>query len=88
MDADPVGPPIDFEALIQGFAANPDVRALQHAMAAQYRRRFGRIPKGQLWQPCEVPGCDREPVCMNCMRCQDEHCRCFARDRDGAAKGH
>lgn len=50
---------------------------IQRAMAKQYREHTGDIPRGQLWQPCEVPGCDREPVCMNCFRCQDVHCHCF-----------
>jgi hypothetical protein len=50
---------------------------IQREMAKQYREHTGDIPRGQLWQPCEVPGCDREPVCMNCLRCQDVHCHCF-----------
>lgn len=31
--------------------------------------------RGQLWQPCEVPRCRKEPVCAWCERCQ-RHCTC------------
>ena len=70
--------------LMDDFIRNPDVRALQHRMAALYRQNEGKIPKGQLWQPCEVRGCDGEPVCMNCMKCQAIHCRCF--DKKGGSQ--
>lgn len=65
------------EQMLWGFAANPDVLTLQQNLTAQYRRSTGTVPKGQLWQPCSVPGCNEEPVCMNCMRCQKTHCDCF-----------
>ena len=83
MDANQANPSIDFDALIRGFIANPDVRDLQHAIAAQFRRTFGHVPRGQLWQPCEVKGCDEEPVCMNCLRCTARHCKCFTQHSDG-----
>lgn len=59
------------EDLITGGA---DVHTIQHTLAAM-ARESGHIPHGQLWQPCEVPGCDNEPVCLNCLMC-DTHCRC------------
>jgi len=52
-------------------------REIQRQLAARHRQYTGSIPRGQLWQPCEVPGCDNEPVCMNCFRCQEKHCHCF-----------
>lgn len=41
---------------------------------------------GQLWQECSRAGCDTEPVCVDCERC-DQHCRCSqdARDRQQRA---
>ena len=54
-----------------------DPSTIQHALAAMTIETTGKIPRGQLWQPCEHPGCDNEPVCMNCMVCQEEHCHCF-----------
>jgi len=53
------------------------VQDIQKQLAAQYRKRTGSIPKGQLWQPCACRGCDNEPVCMNCLMCQEKHCHCF-----------
>jgi hypothetical protein len=35
----------------------------------------GPLPDGQLWEPCEVRGCNNEPVCVNCFRCE-KHCEC------------
>lgn len=61
--------------LIENFDGN--VSGLQHELAAMTREATGNIPRGQLWQPCEAPGCNNEPVCMNCMRCQERHCHCF-----------
>lgn len=61
--------------LIENFDGN--VQNLQHTLAAMTREATGNIPRGQLWQPCEVRGCDNEPVCMNCMNCQEKHCHCF-----------
>lgn len=61
--------------LIENF--DGDVNKLQHKLADSVRSSTGKIPHGQLWQPCEVQGCDNEPVCMNCMKCQDKHCHCF-----------
>lgn len=61
--------------LIENF--DGDVSGLQHSLAQISRAATGTIPRGQLWQPCEKHGCDNEPVCMNCMMCQDEHCHCF-----------
>lgn len=62
-------------ALVENFDGN--VAKLQHQLAAMSRQTTGKIPHGQLWQPCEHPGCNKEPVCMNCMMCEDEHCHCF-----------
>jgi len=61
--------------LIENFTG--DVRGLQHQLAQMTRESTGQIPRGQLWQPCEHPGCDNEPVCTNCMMCQETHCHCF-----------
>jgi len=61
--------------LIENFDGN--VSGLQHELAAMTREATGNIPHGQLWQPCEAPGCNNEPVCMNCMRCQEKHCHCL-----------
>lgn len=60
--------------LIENF--DGDVSSLRHSLAAMTRESTGSIPRGQLWQPCEVRGCDNEPVCMNCMRCEEKHCHC------------
>lgn len=54
-----------------------DVSGLQHNLASMTREATGKIPRGQLWQPCEYRGCDNEPVCMNCMMCEEKHCHCF-----------
>lgn len=54
-----------------------DTSAIQHELAATYREATGNIPRGQLWQPCEHSGCNNEPVCMNCMMCEEKHCHCF-----------
>lgn len=54
-----------------------DTVKLQHQLAEMTRQATGSIPRGQLWQPCEEPGCDNEPVCLNCMKCQEKHCHCF-----------
>lgn len=62
-------------SLIENF--DGDTSALQHNLAKMTRGTTGNIPRGQLWQPCEHPGCDNEPVCMNCMMCQEAHCHCF-----------
>lgn len=61
--------------LIENFDGN--VSGLQHELAAMTRATTEQIPRGQLWQPCEERGCDNEPVCMNCMRCEEKHCHCF-----------
>jgi len=53
------------------------VRNVQHVLATGYRTQTNQIPHGQLWQPCEHPGCNNEPVCMNCMKCEQTHCHCF-----------
>jgi hypothetical protein len=60
--------------LIENF--DGDVSRLQHSLAAMSREATGNIPRGQLWQPCEHPGCNNEPVCMNCMMCEEKHCNC------------
>lgn len=67
------GPKSTIEELITG----TDARIIQHQLAAQYRQNTGQIPRVQLWQPCEMPGCDNEPVCGNCMMCEETHCHCF-----------
>lgn len=54
-----------------------DPCTIQRELAKQYREATGSVPKGQLWQPCAVRDCNREPVCMNCFKCQEEHCHCF-----------
>lgn len=59
---------------IENFDGNTS--GLQHQLAAMAREATGKIPRGQLWQPCEYPGCDNEPVCLNCMMCEDKHCNC------------
>lgn len=33
------------------------------------------LPHGQLWQECDVPGCQTEPVCVQCLQCA-RHCTC------------
>lgn len=68
------GRPSAIEDLITSGA---DARTIQRQLAEMTRQTTGRIPRGQLWQPCEHPDCDNEPVCMNCLMCQDEHCHCF-----------
>ena len=60
--------------LLENFTG--DTRGLQHNLAAMARQSTGKIPRGQLWQPCERPGCDNEPACMNCLCCEEEHCEC------------
>lgn len=57
--------------IIQG-----DPALIQQRLAEVYRRETGTTPRGQLWQPCELPDCDNEPVCLNCLLCEDEHCDC------------
>jgi hypothetical protein len=61
--------------MIENFDGN--TQGVQHKLAAMTREATGSIPRGQLWQPCEHRGCDNEPVCMNCMMCQEKHCHCF-----------
>lgn len=61
--------------LVENF--DGDVSSLQRSLAAMTRETTGNIPRGQLWQPCEKRGCDNEPVCMNCMMCEEKHCHCF-----------
>lgn len=39
------------------------------------RQRRGPMPNGQLWESCEIRGCDNEPVCVNCFYCR-HHCVC------------
>ena len=68
------GPKSVIEELITSGA---DARTIQHTLADMVRQNTGKIPRGQLWQPCELPGCDNEPVCMNCMMCEETHCHCF-----------
>lgn len=63
-------------------ALNADILAqptsvIQETLASHVRKTIGHTPRGQLWQPCRRRDCDNEPVCMNCMLCEDEHCRCF-----------
>lgn len=60
--------------LIENFDGN--VSSLQRNLAAMTREATGNIPRGQLWQPCKRSGCDNEPVCMNCMMCEEKHCSC------------
>lgn len=50
---------------------------IQHTLAAMSREATGNIPRGQLWQPCERHGCHNEPVCLNCLECEETHCNCF-----------
>lgn len=74
-DAHKTGPkPGRLEEIITSGA---DARTIQHQLAAMVRQNTGQIPRVQLWQPCEYPGCDNEPVCGNCMMCQETHCHCF-----------
>lgn len=61
--------------LIENFTG--DTSDLQRQLAAMTREATGQIPRGQLWQSCEEPGCENEPVCMNCLKCQERHCHCF-----------
>jgi hypothetical protein len=51
-------------------------KTIQHELASSYRETTGNIPSGQLWQECDNSGCDNEPVCMNCFKCQSRHCKC------------
>lgn len=67
----PTQPQLDKDFLMQ------PARDIQKSLAAQYRQRTGNKPRGQLWEPCSLSECDNEPVCMNCMCCQDTHCDCF-----------
>lgn len=67
-------PPSKLEQLI---SSGMGPRDIQRQLAALVRQNTGQIPRGQLWQPCERPGCSKEPVCLNCLMCQDEHCECF-----------
>jgi hypothetical protein len=69
------GRPSTVSTLIENSDGNAS--AIQHELAEMARSAIGNIPGGQLWQPCECPGCSTEPVCMNCMMCEDEHCNCF-----------
>lgn len=74
-DAHKPGPkPSAIEELITSGA---DAHTIQHSLADLVRQNTGQIPRGQLWQPCELPDCDNEPVCMNCMMCEETHCHCF-----------
>lgn len=47
-----------------------DVDGVPHRYGypARTHCRCERAP-GQLWEECEVPGCDNEPVCLACFRC-------------------
>lgn len=67
------GRPSKIEELI----TTGDAHAIQHGLAEMVRSATGSPARGQLWQPCERPGCQNEPVCMNCMMCQSKHCHCF-----------
>lgn len=67
----------DSQAQLDGDFLTQPPREIQHQLAAMHRQHTGSIPRAQLWQPCEVPGCDNEPVCMNCMCCEEVHCCCF-----------
>ena len=49
---------------------------IQRELAKMTRQATGKTPRGQLWQPCAHPDCDNEPVCLNCQKCEDEHCQC------------
>lgn len=71
------GPKSAIEDLITSGA---DARTIQHTLADMVRQNTGQIPRIQLWQPCEHPGCFSEPSCGNCFMCQDEHCHCFDDD--------
>lgn len=46
---------------------------------------------GQLWQACERPGCESEPVCASCLFC-GQHCTCQVapspEPSSGAADGY
>ena len=44
-------------------------------MAPREYQRTGPMPHGQLWEECSRRGCDNEPVCVDCLYCE-EHCRC------------
>lgn len=68
-------PPGKISELLDNFTG--DTAGLQHDLAALSRAVTGKIPHGQLWQPCESPGCQNEPVCINCLQCQERHCHCF-----------
>ncbi|MGH8106110.1 MAG: hypothetical protein ACREO2_07315, partial [Arenimonas sp.] len=35
----------------------------------------GTLSAGQLWEPCHRVDCEREPVCVQCFRCE-RHCHC------------
>lgn len=52
---------------------------IEQEQAAQTRNQQAQpiisVSRGQLWQECEKPGCNNEPVCLNCFLC-DEHCSC------------
>lgn len=62
----------DIEELI-----GQDPTTIQNTLADLYREATGEIPRGQLWQPCELGSCENEPVCMNCLKCEEAHCKCF-----------
>lgn len=68
------GRPAKIEDLITSGA---DAHTIQRTLAALTREATGKIPHVQLWQPCDHPDCTNEPVCGNCLMCQDEHCDCF-----------
>jgi len=46
---------------------------IRHAEREAKRVRKGPLPHGQLWEPCPI--CGREPVCLDCGRCE-KHCTC------------
>ena len=67
-------PATPLEQLITG-GLSP--REIQLELARLTRQATGNIPRGQLWQPCDLPDCDAEPVCLNCLLCEETHCQCF-----------
>lgn len=65
-------PPSKLEDLITDGMSPRDI---QRGLAEYTRKTTGKPARGQLWQECDQPGCDNQPVCLNCLLCQD-HCQC------------
>lgn len=82
-EAAPDGSPADFDrtGLGIGGAGRHDPGAEMGDLIARgkarlvERRRVGPMPHGELWEPCAKWGCDVEPVCVDCGRCE-YHCEC------------